>query len=142
MIIKQLSVFIENESGRLTEVCETLAQADVNISALSVADTAEYGILRMIVSNPVLSAEILAAKGFSVRLTQVIGLIMPDTPGALARALRILSDAGIIIEYLYAFSFQGKKATVVIRTEEPQQAIDALHAQQMELRRASEFYEI
>ena len=142
MIIKQLSVFIENESGRLTQVCETLAEAGINISALSLADTSDYGILRMIVSAPDKSVEILNQCGFSVRLTDVIGLIIPDTPGALSRALRILSNADISIEYMYAFSFESKKATVVIRTEDPQKAIAVLQEHQMELRRASEFYQL
>ena len=141
MIIKQLSVFLENKSGRLTEVTETLAQQDINISALSLADTQEYGILRLIVNHPDKAVEALKKKDFSVHLTDVICLIMPDQPGGLARALKILSNAEISIEYVYAFAF-GDKASVVIRTEEPERAIKTLQEQKMELLKASEIYEL
>ena len=142
MILKQLSVFLENKSGRLTDVCETLERENINISALSLADTAEFGILRLIVTNPDLAVSRLKAQGFSVSLTEVIALIIPHEPGALAKALKILSDADISIEYIYAFAFEEKKATVVIRTEEPEKAIRTLQAHRMELLRASDIYEI
>ena len=91
MIIKQLSVFLENKSGRLTEVTKTLGDLDINISALSIADTAEYGILRMIVTDPDKAFAALKERDFSVSLTEVLCLATPHTPGALARALEILS---------------------------------------------------
>lgn len=137
MIIKQLSVFLENKSGRLTEVAELLGELDINMSALCIADTAEYGILRMIVNQPEKAMESLKAKGFSVSLTQVICVYLEDSPGSLGRILRVLSDNNITIEYAYAFS-TGDKASTVIRTEDLDQAIRILQEHQMELRPARE----
>ena len=142
MILKQLSIFLENKSGRLTEVSQTLAEAEINISAMSIADTAEYGILRLLVSNPVKASKILKEKGFSVNVTPVIAIIMPHHPGGLARALQILSDAEISIEYIYAFAYTEDKATVVIRTDTPEEAIKALQTHKMELLHESDIYEI
>jgi hypothetical protein len=141
MIIKQLSVFLENKAGRLTEVTETLALAGINISAFSVADTADYGILRLIVSKPEETEKILKDKGFSVHITNVIGLIVPHEPGGLHRALKILSNEGIDVEYMYAFALSNK-ATVIIRTEAVEKAISVLEQHKMELIKASDIYEI
>ncbi len=141
MIIKQLSVFVENTSGRLTEVTEALAAADVNISAFSLADTTEYGVLRLIVNNPEGAIRVLKDKGFSVHLTEVVGLIVPHTPGGLHRALKILSSAGISVEYMYAFAL-GDRATVIIRTDAIQQTVSVLQHHKMELLKASDIYEI
>ena len=141
MIIKQLSIFLENKSGRLTQVTEVLADAGINISALSIADTAEYGILRLIVSNPDKAVETLKKHDFTVNQTNVIGLMVPHQPGGLAKALRILSDAQVSIEYMYAFEF-GEKASVIIRTEEPERAIETLQNHKMELLKASQIYQI
>lgn len=127
MIIKQLSVFLENKSGRLTEVTEALASAHINISAFSVADTAEYGLLRLIVNKPEAAELVLREKGLSVRITEVIGLVVPNDPGGLHRALKILSGGGISVEYMYAFAL-GDRAMVIIRTEMMQQAIELLQA--------------
>ena len=141
MIIKQLSVFLENKSGRLTEVTEVLGSQDINITAFSIADTADFGILRMLVNNPDKAVKTLRDNGFTVSLTDVICVIVPHAPGALARALRILSDAGVSIEYIYAFAIEGK-ASVVIRTETPEKAIAALQEHKMELLKASAIYEV
>jgi hypothetical protein len=141
MIIKQLSVFLENKSGRLTEVTEVLAAQEINLTAFSIADTADFGILRMLVNNPDKAVKALRENGFTVSLTDVICLIVPHEPGALARALRILSNASVGIEYMYAFAVEGK-ASVVIRTEEPDKAIKALQEHKMELLKASAIYEI
>ena len=139
MIIKQLSVFLENTSGRLTEVTQTLADAAINISAFSVADTAEYGLVRLIVSKPEEAQKVLKEKGFSVHINDVIGLVVPHEPGGLHRALKILSNGGISVEYMYAFAM-GDRATVIIRTESLQEAIDLLQRQKMELVKTSEIY--
>jgi len=141
MIIQQLSIFLENRSGRLTELTETLAEAEINLSALSVADTAEYGIVRAVVSEPEKAREILKSKGFSVSLTDVLCLSTPNTPGALARALRILSDASVSIEYLYAFSM-GDRSLAVIKTEHTLHAIRVLEEHEMEPVKASDLYKI
>lgn len=141
MIIKQLSVFLENTSGRLTEVTETLAKASINISAFSLADSAEYGLLRLIVNKPEAAENVLKEKGLSVHINDVIGLVVPHEPGGLHRALKILSTGGISVEYMYAFAM-GDRATVIIRTESIQEAIDLLQRQKMELVKASEIYAV
>ena len=141
MKIKQISIFLENKSGRLTEVTEALASASINISAFSVADTADYGILRMIVSKPEQAEQLLKAKGLSVKITEVIGLVVPNEPGGLHRALQILSSEGISVEYMYAFALSDR-ATVIIRTEAVQEAITVLQKHKLELLRASEIYEL
>jgi hypothetical protein len=141
MIIKQLSIFLENKSGRLTEVTETLAQANINMIAFSIADTAEYGILRIVVNKPEEAERVLREKEFSVNITDVIGLVVPNEPGGLHRALKILSLEGISIEYMYAFALSNR-ATVVIRTDAIPQTISALEKHKMELVKANDIYEI
>jgi len=141
MIIKQLSVFLENKSGRLTEVTEALATAHINISAFSVADTAEYGILRMIVNKPEAAESMLKEKGIAVHITDVIGVIVPHEPGGLHRALKLLSSEGISVEYMYAFAM-GDRATVILRTEDPKRTVDVLQKHKMELLKTNEIYEV
>jgi hypothetical protein len=141
MIIKQLTVFLENTSGRLAEMTETLADASINISAFSVADTTDYGLVRLIVNKPEAAQQVLKEKGFSVHINDVIGLVVPDEPGGLHRALKILSTGGISVEYMYAFAM-GDRATVIIRTESLPEAIDLLQQQKMELVKASQIYSV
>lgn len=141
MIIKQLSVFLENKSGRLTDVTGALADVEINISAFSIADTAEFGVLRMIVTKPDEAFALLKEKGFSVHITDVIALVVPHQSGGLHRALQILSAAEISIEYMYAFAL-GDRATVIIRTDSPQEAIAILQKHKMELLKASDIYEL
>ncbi|MFW6226683.1 MAG: ACT domain-containing protein [Bacteroidota bacterium] len=142
MIIHQLTVFLENESGRLTEVTRILAENNINISAFSIAETADYGILRMIVSNPEIAVEKLKERQFSVNLTEVICMIVPHEPGGLSKALSILSGAGLSIEYMYAFAVSENKATVVLRTDDPKKAIKVLQEHKLELIKASDIYEL
>jgi hypothetical protein len=141
MIIKQLTVFLENKSGRLSEVTKALFDQNINISALSIADTAEYGLLRMIVSNPDLAQKMLKEKGFAVNATDVIGIVVPDQPGGLHRAIEILANENISIEYLYAFS-RNQDATVVIRTSNIQNTIDVLLKNSIKLIKASDLYNL
>jgi len=142
MIIKQLSVFLENKTGRLNEVTQILGNAGINMSAFSVADTSEFGILRMIVSDPEKALSILKEAEFSVRLTDVICLNSPNEPGALARALNILSGENVFIEYLYAYSMDNKSANIVLKPDNIQKCIEVLQAHKMELVSASEMYKI
>lgn len=142
MIIKQLSVFIENKTGRLNEVTQILGTAGINMSAFSVADTSEFGILRMIVSDPEKALSILKDAEFSVRLTDVICLNSPNEPGALARALNILSGENVFIEYLYAYSMNKKTANIVLKPDNIQKCIDVLRKHQLELVKASDMYKI
>ena len=141
MIIQQLSVFLENRSRKLTEVTEALAKNSINIHALSVAETSEYGILRLIVSDPQNAVAKLKEEGFSVGLTNVICITMPDKPGSLARALRLLSDNGLCVEYMYAFSMNDK-ASAIIRGENLEEAIQVLSDNTVQLMRASELYSV
>ena len=142
MIIKQLSVFLENKTGRLNEVTQILGNAGINMSAFSVADTSEFGILRMIVSDPGKALLILKEAEFSVKLTDVICLNSPNEPGALARALNILSGENVFIEYLYAYSMDDKTANIVLKPDNIQKCIEVFQAHKMELVSASDMYKI
>jgi len=142
MIIKQLSVFLENKTGRLNEVTTILGNAGINMSAFSVADTSEFGILRMIVSDPEKALAILKEAEFSVRLTDVVCLNSPNEPLALARALNILSAESVFIEYLYAYSMNNKTANIVLKPDNIQKCIEVLQAHQLELVSASKMYKI
>ena len=141
MIIQQISVFLENKSGRLTEVTEVLARNAINITALSVAETSEYGVVRLIVTDPVLATSVLKQEGFAVTGTDVLCLAMPNEAGSLARAMRLLSNASVDIEYMYAFSM-GTKALGIIRCDNLTMAIDVLTKHRMELVCASDLYTI
>lgn len=102
MSVKQLSVFIENKAGRVSEVSEVLGDEGVNIRGFSVSDTADYGIVRLIVDDPEKGRDVLAARGFTVKVAEVLCINLPDEPGGLARVLKIVSDAGVNIEYVYS----------------------------------------
>jgi hypothetical protein len=142
MIIKQLTVFLENKTGRLNEVSQLLGISDINISAMTLADTSEFGILRMIVSEPEKALSILKDAEFSARLTDVICLNSPNEPGALARALDILSGESVFIEYLYAYSMDNKSANIVLKPDNIQKCIEVLQKHKMELVSSSEMYKI
>jgi hypothetical protein len=141
MIIKQLTVFLENKQGRLTELTKILAENDINISAFSIADGTDYGLIRFIVGRPELAYTILKEHNFSVTITDVACLIVPHEPGGLYKALQILSDNKIDIDYMYAFAAE-KSAIVVIRAESTQKLIDVLQANKMELVKSSDIYQI
>lgn len=127
MKIKQISVFLENRRGRLLEAAESLAKAGINIRALSIADTSEFGILRLIVPEPEKAKQVLENSNFTVRENDVIAVGVSDSPGGLAGILRILNDAGINVEYAYAFvQKSGEKAVVVLRIEDSESGIKAL----------------
>ncbi|HBL77517.1 MAG: amino acid-binding protein [Bacteroidetes bacterium GWF2_42_66] len=142
MIIKQLSVFLENKTGRLNEVTSLLGEAQINISAFNIADTSEFGILRMIVSDPEKALVVLKEASFSVSLTDVICLSTPNQPGALAKALNILADEGVFIEYLYAYSNEGKAANIMLKPTDIQKCIKVLSDHQLDLVKASDLYKI
>jgi hypothetical protein len=122
MIIKQISIFVENTSGRLADVTALLADADINLRALAIADTADFGILRMVADQPDAAVTLLRNAGFTARETDVIGVEVPDHPGSLARLMALFRDAGVNIEYLYAsLEHSSDKAVIVIKVD----AIDA-----------------
>ena len=141
MIIQQLSVFLENRTGRLSEVTAALAAQHINITALCIAETSDFGVLRMIVSDPAQAKAVLAGRGLSVSLTDVICLTVPDEPGALHRALQILADRSISIDYMYAFA-AGKTARVILRTSDAARSVAALLEQKQTLLSASDLYSI
>lgn len=127
MKIKQISVFLENKSGRLAAVTRLLAGRGINIRALSIADTSDFGILRLIVNDPDEAYRALKEAGFTVSLTEVLGVEMPDRPGGLSHILSLLEEADINIEYLYAFIGRGESgAMVIFRVEELDKAIAVL----------------
>lgn len=127
MLVKQINVFLENQSGRLAEVTRTLGRNDIDIRALYIADTTEYGILRMILDKPDNAVEVLTAAGFTVSSTPVIAIAIADKPGTLDHALSILSAGSLSLEYLYAYVGRtSEDAVVVIRVKDPQLALQKL----------------
>jgi len=125
--VKQISIFIENRSGRLREVTEVLGGNGINIRALSLADTSDYGILRLIVDQPDKALTVLKKANFTLSETDVIAVEVKDEPGGLARVLAILGNAGINVEYMYAFvEKSSNNAVVIFRIEDIDAAISAL----------------
>lgn len=115
----QLSIFLENAKGRLSEVLSILAELNVNLKALSLADTKDYGVLRIIVDDPEVTTEKLRARGVVVSLTQVWALLVPDRSGGLAEVLNQLVKQGVVVEYMYAFVEKAhEQAEVVIRVQD------------------------
>ncbi|HPQ45807.1 MAG TPA: ACT domain-containing protein [Clostridia bacterium] len=134
MLVKQISVFLENKEGRVAQVARILSDANINIRALSIADTTEFGILRLIVDHPRKAEEALRNEGFTVSITEVIAISIEDAPGGLADALQILHEDKISVEYIYAFiSKTSHKANVILRVEDCERAIKSLQAKGLEV---------
>ena len=128
MAVKQISIFVENKEGRIKKAIDTLAKADINIRALSIADTSKYGILRLIVSDNKKAIDALENDGFIVKENEVIVLAVPDEPNGLNSTLAIFEDKNINLEYLYAFvSSNSDEAIVAMRLENMEKAIEALN---------------
>jgi len=127
MTAVQISVFLENKSGRLAELTSALAKASVNIRALSLAETIDYGVLRLIVDKPAAARQALGEAGFTVTETEVVAVEMPDRPGGLAGIVDLVTQSGLNIEYLYAFVGQrGENAVVIFRIDDVKAAVAAL----------------
>lgn len=127
MQVQQISIFLENRVGRLQQVAQTLAANDINIRALSLADTSDFGILRLIVNRPGDATRILRDAGFTVRENEVIAVEVDDRPGGLAHILELFSTAGISVEYMYAFvERKSDNAVMVFRVESVPRAIKTL----------------
>ena len=127
MKVEQISVFLENKPGALADVTRILGEGGINIRALSLADTKDFGILRLIVNDNEKAKAALGARGFTVRKTEVVAVEVPDRPGGLADILKCLSDSGINVEYLYAFVQQsGSNAIIIFRFDETDKAIEVL----------------
>ena len=129
MQIRQLSIFLENRRGQLSAMCRALAEADVNIATLSLADTSDFGIVRMIVDDHEKAKRILADKGHVVNVRKVVAVCVPDRPGGMSEVMQVLDRAGANIEYSYAFAFHtGEKAVLVFRFTDNAKAEAALAA--------------
>ena len=129
MAIKQITVFVENKQGALVSITDILAKNGVNLRALSIAETEDFGILRLIVNNEELAEKTLSEAGYLIKVTEVVGVKIGDAPGKLTAALGVLAKAGINMEYLYAFMARTEKhAYVVLRVEDNAAAETALES--------------
>jgi hypothetical protein len=141
MIIEQLSVFVENQPGRLAEITEILAGADVDLRAMSIADTADFGILRVIVSDTEKAMNTLRNAGCTVSVTKVLAVALADEPGSLAKVIRVLSDNGVSVEYLYAFITRKEgSAYVIFRVEDTDKAVDLFETHGIKTASREEIY--
>ncbi len=125
MIEKQLSVFIENKQGRLGEVLQVLKDNEVNIQSLSLADTTEYGLLRLIVDKPEVGKDKLFQAGFSSMLTDVLIVDVPHSPGSLQTVLKTIAEEEINVEYMYGLTIKGDMASIVMKTDDLEKASKA-----------------
>ena len=130
MIVKQVSVFLENKSGRLNEVTQILGEAGLNMTAFTIADTSDFGILRLIVSDPEKAKDLLKKNSFAVQITEVVLVQTPNQPGGLARMLNILNTENVFIEYMYAFSHSNETAIIVLRPTDLKKCCDILQNHQ------------
>ena len=137
--IQQLSVFLENREGSLDEVLKVLADNDVNIVALSLADTSDYGMLRMIVSDPNKGRAALKEEGITAMLTDVVALRVPHATGSLSKAMHQIVDGEVNVEYMYAFA-NGSDAAAVVKSDDPARVIDILKGSGFDVYSADEAY--
>jgi len=134
MKLNQLSIFLENKPGRLSKPCKALKEAGINILTLSLADTHQFGILRMIVREWEKAKEVLDQAGCVVNVSEVVAIEVADRPGGLAEVLEVIEKGGINLEYMYAFTFRsGDKAILVFRFEDPDAAIELLKSSNVHL---------
>ncbi len=134
MFIKQISVFVENKFGRVAKIIELLSENNINISALSIADTTDFGILRLIVDKSDAAVDILKENGVIAKCTDVIAVAIDDQPGGLSTVLKIVSDAGVGIEYMYAFLGRRiGKALMVLKANNEDKALDVLKKNNVEI---------
>ncbi len=143
MLVKQISIFIENKSGRLAEITKILGDNSIDISALSLADTTDFGILRLIVNDPQKAEYTLKKEGFTVNSTNVIAISVIDKPGGLAKALDVLESNSISVEYMYAFvgKFENE-AFVIIKVDNPENALKILGNSSVKVLSSSDVYRL
>jgi hypothetical protein len=143
MKVEQISVFLENKSGRLAEVMRVLGSAGVNIRALSIADTSDFGILRIIVNDKEAALKALKEKDFTVSKTEVVAVEVPDKPGGLAHILDLLDKQGVNVEYMYAFIERSSdNAVIIFRFDENDKAIKALSGSGIAILDGSKVYNL
>lgn len=142
-MIKQLSIFLENKKGRMWKALDVLEKAGINIRALSLADTSDFGILRLVVPEPDRAQDVLEENGFLVKVGEVIAVGITDKPGGLNKILKILNKSGINLEYLYAFVEQNKnRAIVVLHPENIDAGLEALEKGNSDVLSEEEVYNI
>lgn len=139
MLIKQLSIFLENKRGRFTEVARILGDAGINMTAFTVAENSDFGILRLIVSDPEAARTVLKEHRYAVSATDVICVQTPNKPGSLARVMEIITAAGIFVEYMYAFSI-GNGAVVIIRPDNLEKSVEELSRNKVDLIASGELF--
>ncbi|MFW6021926.1 MAG: ACT domain-containing protein [Halanaerobiaceae bacterium] len=142
MLIKQISIFIENKSGRLTEVTKILGHNNIDLIAISISDTTDFGILRLIVNDPNKAESVLKENGFTVNTTNVIAIAVDDIPGSLADALAVLSEKSIGIEYMYAVGKDTQGAVVILRVEDIDTAIKVLREKDINVLKSEKVYQL
>ncbi len=143
MIVEQISVFVENKKGRLNEIAEVLAKNNVDISALSLADTEEYGVVRMIVNNPYLAKEVLKENGVIAKVTSVLAVAIDDAPGGFYRALSTLAEKDISVKYMYAsMSHEKGKAIMILSVDDLDKAEEIIKSSSASVAEPSEIYRL
>lgn len=143
MKVEQISIFLENKSGRLADVATVLAKAGINIRALSLADTTDFGILRLIVNDTEKAKAVLKDNGFTVGKTEVVAVEVSDKPGGLAEILNVMKDNDINVEYMYAFvQKSGEHAIIIFRFDELEKAILTLQKANIRILRGEEIYSL
>ncbi len=133
MFLKQLTVFLENREGRLESVTDLLAKNNINIACLALADTSEYGVLRLIVSDPDRAKAILKEEGYSSRLTEVLGVRLAQEPGSVSKLTKVLAAEGINIEYMYTLSSSKDFGSMILKVSDIEKASDVVKNSGMEL---------
>lgn len=134
MLVKQMSVFVENTTGRLCELTKVLAKNNIDIKAMCIADTIDFGILRCIVDDPEKATEVLKKSGFTASITEVLAVELNDKPGGLSHVLEILSSEGISVDYIYStIRSRSGHALIVIKVTDSQKAIDLLNSKGVNL---------
>jgi len=132
MTIRQLSVFLENKAGHLNQILEVLARNNININALTLADSLDFGLARMLVSDPENALKVLHNENYSVKIHQVFSLEMSSAPGSMYSILKLFADASIFIEYVYAFSY-GSKSVLVFRTNDESRATEIIQKNNLKI---------
>jgi len=138
-IIKQLSIFLENKTGRITEVTKLLGKSGINLTAFSMSESSDFGIMRVVLSDPEAAQKLLTKNGFTVTLCDVVCLFVPNTPGTLSEALLILSEHNVSVDYMYAFAMDDM-ARVIIRPNDVRRCVEILQASNLKLAKASDMY--
>lgn len=139
MIIQQVSVFIENKSGKIYEAASVLAEKNVNIRSLTLADTASFGVLRMIVDKPDVAYEAFKASGLTAKISEVLAIEVPDQVGGFAAVMKIMSDAGINVEYMYAFVEKNQdNAVLIFRFDDVRKTLELLKGKGLRILQARE----